>query len=304
MNVWLGALEQGFLFGAMVLGIYLTFWVLNYPDLTIDGSFTLGAAVAAKAILMGHDPWWGLAMALVCGAVAGLVTGLLHTQLKVTPLLSGILTMIGLYSVNLRIMGQANVSLLRRETIFTGIKGFIPDPWGTLLLAVLLFAAVFLAVYLFLCTELGMALRATGDNEQMIRSLGVNTDYTKLVGLALGNGLIAFSGSLVGQYQGFADIGMGIGMIVAGLASIIIGETLVGTQTLTRAMASAIIGSLIYRSIISLVLQLGLSPTDLKLFTSLMVVAALALPLVRNRLGFSPLRGAGDVKVTPRNQNF
>ncbi|MBE3580826.1 MAG: ABC transporter permease [Thermoanaerobacteraceae bacterium] len=307
LSVWLGALEQGLLWGAMVLGVYITFRVLNYPDLTIDGTFTLGAAVAARMILAGYDPGVVLVVALLGGAAAGLVTGLLHTQLKVAPLLSGILTMIGLYSINLRIMGQANLSLLREDTIFTWAKGLTAvEPFGPALLGLLLILLVLVLLYLFLQTELGMALRATGDNEQMVKSLGTNTGTMKLVGLAIGNGLVAFSGALVGQYQGFADVGMGIGMIVAGLASIIIGEALVGTATLMRAMLAAVVGSIIYRAVISLVLQLGLPPTDLKLLTSLIVVVALALPLARERLGLRSqrLRSEQGARVEERYQDF
>jgi len=291
----------------MVLGVYMTFRVLNYPDLTIDGTFTLGAAVAARMILAGYDPWAVLLVALLSGAGAGLVTGLLHTQLKVAPLLSGILTMIGLYSINLRILGQANLSLLRVDTIFTWAKGLTAvAPFGPALLGLLLILLVLVLLYLFLQTELGMALRATGDNEQMVKSLGTNTGTMKLVGLAIGNGLVAFSGALVGQYQGFADVGMGIGMIVAGLASVIIGEALVGTTTLVRALLAAVVGSIIYRAVISLVLQLGLPPTDLKLLTSLIVVVALSLPLARERLGLRSQRLRSDhgARVEERYQDF
>ncbi|OIQ60932.1 autoinducer 2 import system permease protein LsrC [Moorella thermoacetica] len=291
LNVWLGALEQGLLWGAMVVGVYMTFRVLDYPDLTIDSAFTMGAAVAAKFILSGYNPWLSLVVAILCGALAGLITGLLHTRLRVAPLLSGILTMIALYSINLRIMGQANLSLLRVETIFTWAKGLPAlGPFGPALLGLLVVALVLIILHLFLKTELGMGIRATGDNEQMIRSLGVNTSTMKLVGLAIANALVALSGGLVAQYQGFADIGMGIGMIIAGLASVIIGEALVGSQTLFRALLAAVTGSIIYRAVISLVLQLGLPPTDLKLLTSLIVVIAMSFPLVRQRLGLRALR--------------
>jgi putative ABC transport system permease protein len=291
----------------MVLGVYLTFRVLDFPDLTVDGAFTLGAAVAAKLILSGYDPWLALLAAILGGALAGLVTGLLHTQLKVAPLLAGILTMIALYSINLRIMGQANLSLLRVETIFTGVKGYTAlVPFGPALLGALLAALVLILLYLFLQTELGMGIRATGDNEQMIRSLGVNTATMKLVGLAIANALVAFSGGLIAQYQGFADIGMGIGMIIAGLAAVIIGEALVGSQTLARALLAAVIGSILYRAIISLVLRLGLPATDLKLLTSLIVVMAMAFPLVRQRLGLRALRlrSEQDAAANQRSQDL
>ncbi|HHW44763.1 MAG TPA: ABC transporter permease [Desulfotomaculum sp.] len=296
LSIWLGSLEQGLLWGAMVLGVYITFRVLDYPDLTVDGAFTLGAAVAAQYILLGGNPWLAILLALLSGAAAGLLTGLLHTGLKVAPLLSGILTMIALYSINLRIMGQANLSLLRVDTIFTRARD-IPglQTFGPVVLGLLVALVVVLVLYLFLQTELGMSVRATGDNEQMIRSLGVNTGVMKLVGLATGNALVALSGGLVAQYQGFADIGMGIGMIIAGLASVIIGEALVGSQTLFRAIMAAIVGSVIYRAVISLVLQLGLPATDLKLLTSLIVVVALAFPLLRQRLGLRSLRLRGEL---------
>ncbi|AEG15706.1 ABC-type transporter, integral membrane subunit [Desulfofundulus kuznetsovii DSM 6115] len=291
LSIWLGSLEQGLLWGAMVLGVYMTFRVLDYPDLTVDGAFTLGAAVTAQYILLGNSPWQAVLGAIICGALAGLVTGLLHTGLRVAPLLSGILTMIALYSINLRIMGQANLSLLREQTIFTQVRDMtLLGPWGPVLLGLMVVIVVVGLLYLFLQTELGMSVRATGDNEQMIRSLGVNTSTMKLVGLTIGNALVALSGSLVAQYQGFADIGMGIGMIIAGLASVIIGEALVGNHTLFRALLAVIVGSIVYRTVISLVLQLGMPATDLKLLTSLIVVAALAFPLVRQRLGFRSLR--------------
>jgi putative ABC transport system permease protein len=281
--------------------------VLDYPDLTVDGAFTLGAAVAAHYILLGGNPWVAVVIALFSGAAAGLITGLLHTGLKVAPLLSGILTMIALYSINLRIMGQANLSLLRVKTIFNQVLN-IPqlDTFGPVILGLLVTLVVVSLLYLFLQTELGMSVRATGNNEQMIRSLGVNTSTMKLVGLATGNALVALSGGLVAQYQGFADIGMGIGMIVAGLASVIIGEALVGNQTLIRAIIAAIVGSIVYRAVISLVLQLGLPATDLKLLTSLIVVVALSFPLVRQRLGLRSLRlrSEQNAEASQREQNL
>ncbi|SHF18038.1 putative ABC transport system permease protein [Desulfofundulus australicus DSM 11792] len=295
LSIWLGSLEQGLLWGAMVLGVYITFRVLDYPDLTVDGTFTLGAAITAHCILLGYSPWVALLVAVLCGGLAGMVTAFLHTGLRVAPLLSGILTMIALYSINLRIMGQANLSLLREQTIFTRVGEIaLLEPWGPLLLALTVVVLVVGLLYLFLQTELGMSVRATGDNEQMIRSLGVNTGTMKLVGLAIGNALVALSGSLVAQYQGFADVGMGIGMIIAGLAAVIIGEALVGNQTLFRSLLAAIAGSIVYRAVIGLVLQLGMPATDLKLFTSLIVVIALAFPLVRQRLGFRSLRLRGE----------
>ncbi|SHJ92748.1 ABC transporter permease [Desulforamulus aeronauticus] len=284
--IGLGVIEQGFLWGIMVLGVYITFRVLNFPDLTVDGSFTLGAAVAARLIFDGHDPWLGTLLALVCGLAAGLLTGLLNTKLRIAPLLSGILMMIALYSVNLRIMGNKSMlSLLRLDTLYTDFAAMgVPGEWAVAtfgLLAVLLTSAL---IYFFLQTEVGLALRATGDNEQMIRSLGVNTDTSKIMGLALGNGLVALSGALVAQYQSFSDVGMGIGMIVVGLASVIVGEVIFGNGSLRRTLLAVVAGSLVYRAVIALVMQMGLPTTDLKLFTALLVVVAMSSPLIKEKL--------------------
>lgn len=283
LHIWMGALEQGLLWGSMILGVYLTFRILNFPDLTVDGSFTLGAAVAARLILGGYDPWVATLAAIFAGAIAGLVTGLLHTKLKIDPLLSGILAMIALYSINLRIMGTANLSLLRVDTIFTAVSGFAGKSTAPLVLGGAVSLLVIIGLYFFLQTEVGLGVRATGDNPQMIRSLGVNTDTTKLIGLSLSNALVAVSGSLIGQYQSFADVGMGIGMIVVGLASVIIGEVLVRSSTIIRALVAALVGSVIYRVVIAGVLQLGMPATDLKLLTAFIVTVALAFPVFRTR---------------------
>lgn len=280
------------LWGAMILGVYLTFRILNFPDLTVDGSFTLGAAVAARLILGGYDPWLATMAAVLAGAGAGLVTGLLHTKLKIDPLLSGILAMIALYSINLRIMGTANLSLLRVDTIFTSINGFTGQGSAPLVLGGAICLLVVFGLYFFLQTEVGLAVRATGDSPQMIRSLGVNTDTTKLIGLALSNALVAVSGSMIGQYQSFADVGMGIGMIVVGLASVIIGEVLVRASTIIRALLAALVGSIIYRVVIAAVLQLGMPATDLKLLTAAIVTIALAFPVFRAR--FRKLPGSRE----------
>lgn len=289
LQIWAGALEQGLLWGAMILGVYLTFRILNFPDLTVDGSFTLGAAVATRLILNGYDPWLATLVAVLAGAVAGLVTGLLHTKLKIDPLLSGILAMIALYSVNLRIMGTANLSLLRVDTIFSSVSSITGQSSAPLVLGGAVSLLVIIGLYFFLQTEVGLGVRATGDNPQMIRSLGVNTDNTKLIGLSLSNALVAVSGSMIGQYQSFADVGMGIGMIVVGLASVIIGEVLVRASTIIRALVAALVGSIIYRVVIAGVLQLGMPPTDLKLLTATIVTIALAFPVFRSRFRKLPL---------------
>jgi len=283
--VVLGTMEQGLMYAIMVLGVYLTFRVLNYADLTVDGSFTLGAATAASLITAGYNPWLATMAAFAVGCLAGAFTGILHTKFKITPLLSGILTMTALYSINLRIMGKANISLLRMRTVFTDFTSLpFLESYGVLILGIISVVIIGVLVYLFLETEFGLALRATGDNELMIRSLGVNTDIMKITGLALSNGLVAFSGSYVAQNQLFADISMGIGMIIIGLASVIIGEVLIGTSSIARTVFAVLCGGVIYRFIIAVVLQLGLVATDLKLVTALIVIFALVSPGIKNRI--------------------
>jgi putative ABC transport system permease protein len=273
----------------MVLGVYITFRVLDFPDLTVDGSFTLGGAVAARLIMEGYDPWLGTVLALIVGVGAGLVTGLLHTRLRIAPLLAGILMMIALYSINLRIMGgKAMLSLLRLDIIFTDVAALVPRNYAVLALGLLVAAGAAYLLYIFLLTEVGMALRATGDNEQMIRSMGVNTDSSKVLGLALGNGLVALAGAMVAQYQSYSDVGMGIGMIVVGLASVIMGEVVIGNKTLLRTLMAVLIGSIIYREVIALVMWLGLPTTDLKLFTAILVVLAMASPIIKEK--FRPVK--------------
>ena len=284
-SIWFGALEQGLLYGVMVLGVYITFRVLDFPDLTGDGSFTLGGAIAARIIVEGMDPWLGTALALVFGLGAGLVTGILHTRLRIAPLLAGILMMIGLYSINLRVMGgKAMLSLLRLDTIYTDVAKVAPSDWAVLSLGLMVAAAAAYLLYVFLQTEMGLALRATGDNEQMSRSMGVNTDSSKVLGLALGNGLVALSGAMVAQYQAYSDVGMGIGMIVVGLASVIMGEVVFGNRTLARTLAAVLIGSIVYREVIAAVMRMGLPTSDLKLFSALLVIAAMASPMITEKL--------------------
>jgi len=292
-SIWFGALEQGLLFGVMVLGVYITFRVLDFPDLTVDGSFTLGAAIAARIIFEGYNPWLGTTLALIFGITAGLITGILNTRLRIAPLLSGILMMIALYSINLRVMGSKSMlSLLRMKTIFTDVAALgVPQYYAVLTLGLIVVGGTAYLLYVFLLTEVGMALRATGDNEQMIRSMGVNTNSTKVLGLALGNGLVALSGAMVAQYQSYCDIGMGIGMIVVGLASVIMGEVVIGNRTLLRTLIAVVIGSIIYREVIALVMRLGLPTTDLKLFTAILVILAMSSPIIKEK--FRPVKLIG-----------
>lgn len=285
-----GALEQGLLFALLALGVYLTFRILNFPDLTVDGSFALGGAIAAKMIIDSYSPFLATLIALIGGALAGIVTGLLTTKGKINGLLAGILTMIGLYSINLRIMeGRANLPLLREETIYTMLKDLhFPDlaiggtTWitGVAILFLLFVVIIKLIIDWFLHTDLGLDLRATGDNSTMIRSFGANTDSTTIIGLALSNALVAVAGAMIAQYQGFADVGMGTGMIVIGLASVIVGEVLFGHMTIFRATIAVIGGSVVYRLVIALALRAGLQPSDMKLITALIVVIALVFPTV------------------------
>ncbi len=280
-----GVLNQGLVYSLMALGVFLTFRVLDFPDLSVDGSFPLGAAVSAKLIIEGYNPFVALTVAILAGVAAGSFTGFLNTKLKISSLLAGILTMTALYSVNLRIMGRANIPLLQEPTFLTILEQWAPFGQYLPLLAfsiVVIFCMA--ALNWFLRTEMGLALRATGDNPHMIRSLGVNTDFMKIYGLALSNGLVAFAGGLVAQYQGFADVGMGIGTIVAGLASVIIGEVILRPRFITGQILAAIVGSLIYRFVIFCALRLGFAPTDLKLVTAILVIGALAAPnLSRNK---------------------
>ncbi len=276
----MAALDLGLIFALMALGVYLTFRVLDLADLTIDGSFTTGAAVCAVLIINGGNPWLATLSGGLAGLVAGLVTGLLTTWGKIHPLLAGILTQIALYSVNLRIMGKANLSMLRAVTVFTPLKESrqigTPVSVGVLALGVGLVVA---ALVWFLSTDLGLAMRATGDNEGMARAQGINTDAQKILGLALSNGLVGLSGALFAQYQGSSDIGMGIGLIVAGLASVIIGTALIPNGRVLVTAIAVVTGSIIYRSVIQAALTIeGFDTNDMKLLSALIVIAALLLP--------------------------
>jgi len=287
------SLQQGLAYALVALGIALAFRVLAFPDLTVDGSFPLGGAVAARLIFEGVDPALAVVAAVAAGFLAGALTGLLNTRLKINSLLAGILMMTILYSVNLRIMGRANIQLLDRPTIFTFMENMDVVRYVPVIIFFLLVTLVIKVLLdLFLHTEYGMALRATGNNEDMIRALGVNTDNATIFGLGLSNALVALSGALICQDQGFADVGMGIGMIVAGLASIIIGEAMIKPNTVFRLTLAAVAGSVLYRFIISLGLRLGLAPTDLKMATGFMVIVALGIPAFKKgREGKIHLRG-------------
>ncbi|NLE27762.1 MAG: ABC transporter permease [Clostridiaceae bacterium] len=281
-----GSVELGIIYAIMALGVFISFRTLNMPDLTVDGSFVLGAAVSATLCSGGH-PLVGLALAFAAGCLAGSVTALLHTKLNIQPLLSGILVMLGLYSINLRVMdGRANIPLLNKATVFSLLQGTPLEESATLLIPSIILLSMLILLFLFLKTQFGFVLRATGDNDQMVRALGVNTDLVILIGLALSNGLVALSGSLIAQYQSFADISMGIGMVIIGLASVIIGEVIFGTTPLLRRLVAVILGAMLYRLVIALALELGMAPTDLKLISALIVTLALSMPSIKAYLIF------------------
>lgn len=282
-NLAVSTVAQGLLWAVMALGVYVTFRVLDLADLTCEGSFPLGAATAATLMATGHSVSTAILAAAVAGMLAGAVTGLLTTKMKIPALLAGILTMIALYSVNLRIMGKANLSLLGVDTVFTFTQKAMGLNNAQTTFAVGLTATLVIGIgmYWFFGTEIGAAIRATGFNQQMIRAQGVNTDMTIILGLIISNALISISGALVGQNNGFADVGMGVGTIVIGLASVIIGEVLFGTRSFKNCMISVVLGSVVYRIVIAVVLQMGMPPNDLKLFTSVLVAVALSMPLIK-----------------------
>ena len=284
---------KGILMAVMALGVYITYRVLDIADLTVEGSFPLGAAVAASMLSAGYGPIPSFVVAAIAGMVAGVVTALLHTKMKIPALLAGILTMIALYSVNLRVMGKANLSLLGTDTTFSIIRKMLSlnSAYTTLVVGLLATVLVAVFIYWFFGTEIGAAIRATGFNQQMIRAQGVDTDVTIMIGLLLSNALVAISGALVAQSNGFADVGMGTGTIVIGLASVIIGEVLFGTRSFKNSVISVILGSVVYRIVIAVVLQLGMPPNDLKLFTSILVAFALAMPLIKSKFGSKKVVG-------------
>lgn len=285
MDLIIPTVSQGLLWSLLAIGVYITFRVLDIADLTVEGSFPLGAAVATSLLVAGWSPIPAIIMASFAGMLSGVVTGILCTKLKIPALLAGILTMIALYSVNLRVMGKANLSLLQTDTIFTryAISGMTPAEM-ILIIGAIVVILVSVGCYVFFGTEIGAAIRATGCNPNMIRANGINTDVTIILGLLLSNALVAVSGALVAQSNGFADVGMGVGTIVIGLASVIIGEVLFGTRSFKNCLISVILGSIVYRAVIAIVLQMGMPPNDLKLFTAILVAAALSMPLIQGKI--------------------
>ena len=293
-NLIISTIAQGLLWALLALGVFITFRILDVADLTVEGSFPMGAAISAVLITMGVNPWLTVVIAGIGGMIAGAVTGWIHTKLKIPALLAGILTMIALYSVNLHIMGKANISLLRMDTVYSAIHSMgVLNAVALTIIGIVVTVVVGLFLFWFFGTELGTSIRATGVNPQMIRAQGVNTDTMIVLGLLLSNGFVAVSGALIAQSQGFADIGMGVGTIVIGLASVIIGEVLFASSSVVRklfgnssfvlSLVAVVFGSIIYRIVIATVLYLGMPPNDLKLFTAILVALALSLPTWQGR---------------------
>ena len=273
----LGTIEQSFIFAIMVLGVYISYKILDFPDMTVDGSFPLGAAVSASLIVKGMNPLLSLVIAMLAGAIAGLITGIIHVKLKVTNLLAGIIVMTGLYSVNLRIMGKSNIPLFMTKHLFNG-------QMSAIVIVGIFLIVIKLAVDFLLKTKIGFVLKALGDNESLITSLGINENNLKFYGLMIANSLVALSGGILAQYQGFADVGMGTGTIITGLASIIIGDAVIGKRKILRPTSMVIIGTILYKIIIALSLKLGMNASDLKLITSILVVIIIYLKVKKDSL--------------------
>ena len=286
-----GGATLGIIWAIMALGLYLTYRVLNYADLTVDGSLTLGGAISAVCVASGVQPIIAILIATIGGMLAGSVTGFLHTKFKIPDLLAGILTQFGLYSINLRIMGKANFGLLNQTTLFSQIKAMgVPSKWAGFLVGIVFAVVLIIVIYCFFGTEIGCALRATGNNPNMVRAMGSNTKTYIVLGLVVGNGLVAMAGGLLAQYQGYADINMGVGTIVIGLAAIMIGEVLFSKRTYIHRLTGVVIGSIVYRIIIAFVLRISLTANlvikitadDMKLITAIIVVIALVAPTLKD----------------------
>ncbi|WP_225783855.1 ABC transporter permease [Xenophilus sp. Marseille-Q4582] len=285
----LGAIEIGLIFGLVALGVWISFRIINFPDLTVDGSFPLGAAVAATLIVAGWNPFAASAVACVAGAASGWVTAWLNVRLKIMQLLASILVMIALYSINLRIMGKPNVALITEPTVFSLVPfGDMAEYWSKPLLLLIIVIVAKLVVDWFFNSEAGLAMRATGGNARMARAQGISTDRHTLLGLALSNALVALAGALFAQTQGAADISMGVGTIVIGLAAVIIGETLMPSRSLVVTTLACVLGAVLYRFFIALALNtefMGLQAQDLNLVTAVLVALALMVPTYKRKLG-------------------
>jgi putative ABC transport system permease protein len=311
MSLLLSAMTIGFILSLLALGVYISFKIFEFPDITAEGTITTGAAVAAVLLLHKWPPMAAMGVAMIAGAAAGLITGMLAMKFKINRLLSGILTMTALYSINLRIMEKSNIPLMNEHTMVAqadewgkqlfGAANVVIWGWDVpardamlVLMVPVLIALISVALFWFFRTNLGTAMRATGDNAQMIRALGSDDALMVILGLALSNSLIALSGALLAQYQGFADVQMGIGMVVWGLASVIIGEALVGTRKLGYAIGGSVMGSILFRLLVAVALRWGLNPNDLKLITAAFVFLALILPKALESMKKKPGRMAAS----------
>lgn len=292
MSLLVGSFTMGLILSLLALGVLISFRILAFRDLTVDGSIALGGATAAACLSAGWNPWAATAAACLAGALAGAATGVLATKFHINGLLAGILVMTALYSINLRVMGKSNLPLMKEQTVVTLAQSFssadarwnfsrwevpVQDLYVVALVGFIIVLVAW-AMYAFFQTHLGLAMRATGDNDQMIRALGVEVGWMTTFGLALSNGLVALAGALLVQYQGFADVQMGIGMVVWGFASVIIGESLVGSRKVGYLLVGAVMGSVLFRLLVAIALRWGLNPNDLKLVTALFVFAALVVP--------------------------
>ncbi|MFR6258426.1 MAG: ABC transporter permease [Anaerovoracaceae bacterium] len=302
----LEALELGLIYSILALGVFLSFRTLNTPDLTVDGSIVTGAAISAvmcsvaaemEPAVQGIICIIGLILSFIFGMGAGAVTALLNTKLKIQPLLAGILVMLGIYSINLRIQGKANINLSSKPNLYDmvndAMNGF---KWSSIILGLIVAAIVIVLMFAFLKTRKGFALRATGDNEEMVRAAGISSDNMKLLGLSVSNGLVGLAGGLLAQYQGYSDVGMGTGMVVIGLASVIIGEVLFGTKSLMRRLVAVALGAVAYRMVIGVALYMGMPPTDLKLVSAVIVTIALAMGMLGENFSFIKRKSKGGEK--------
>ncbi|MFV8291363.1 ABC transporter permease [Aerococcus viridans] len=285
MDMIISAFSQGTIWAVMGLGIYITFRILNAPDMTTEGSFVLGGAIGAQMLYFNIDPFTTLLISFLAGMAAGAITGFLVTRLKINPLLAGIITMTGIYSINLKIMGKANMSLSTVTTLKNAIAGLsLPRNVDTIVIGLIVVAAIIFLLTYFFKTEMGQALIATGDNMQMAKSLGIETSEMTMLGYMLANGLIAVSGYIVSTDNGYADIQMGVGTVVIGLASIIIGEVLFRNVKLGVRFITILVGSIIYRLLLTIVLMMNFEANDFRLFSAIIVALCLAVPTIQNKV--------------------
>ena len=301
--ILLESLELGLIYSILALGVFLSFRTLNTPDLTVDGSIVTGAAVSAvictaaadmSPAIQGLMCVLALVASFILGMGAGAITALLNTKLKIQPLLAGILVMLGIYSINLRIQGKANVNLNNVPTIYRKVGDLMNGfQWSSIVLGVIIAAVIIILLYGLLKTRKGFALRATGDNEEMVRSYGISSDNMKLLGLSVSNGLVGMAGGMLAQYQGYSDVGMGVGMVVIGLASVIIGEVIFGTSSLMRRLIAVALGAVLYRMVIAIALYIGMPPTDLKLVSAVIVTIALSMGMLGENFSLFRKKGKG-----------